>query len=64
MPEPLPLLLDSRAACKILFGSNARKNKYRLYAMIDREEIAAKKIGDRWFVPGAAMQKFIDEQQG
>lgn len=44
----------------MLFGSGDRKNLYRLYAMIDREEITAKKLGDRWFIPRAEMEKFID----
>ena len=48
----------------MLFGSTKRKYYYRLYEMIDREEIAAKKMGDRWFIPGPAMQRFIDEQSG
>lgn len=56
----LPLLIDSKTAVQMLFGNNDRKNLYRFYAMIDREEIAAKKIGDLWFVPRAEMEKFID----
>ena len=57
----LPLLIDSGEACELLFGSKTRKNFYRLYEMIDREEIAGTKIGGRWFIPGKAMQKFIDD---
>ena len=56
----LPLLLDTRLACQMLFGSGDRKNLYRLYAMIDRDEISAKKLGDRYYIPRAEMEKFID----
>tara|TARA_Y100000588_G_C14209996_1_gene906284 strand:- start:340 stop:537 length:198 start_codon:yes stop_codon:yes gene_type:complete len=61
MTEPLPLLVDTGEACRLIFGSRARKNYYRLYEMIEREEIAGTKIGGRWFIPGKAMQKFIDD---
>jgi hypothetical protein len=29
--------------------------------MIDRGEIAARKLGDRWFIPRAAMETFFDD---
>jgi len=57
----LPLLIDSRDACLKLFGDASRKNFYRLYQMIDRDEIGAKRLGDRWFIPRREMQKYIDE---
>ena len=60
----LPLLIDSRAACEMLFGSADRKHFYRLYEMIEREEIGATRLGDRWFIPKNSMKKFIDEQSG
>ena len=59
----LPLIIDSTTAVEMLFGGRKRKYYYRLYEMIEREEIAAKKIGDRWFIPGKEMQRFIDEQE-
>ena len=61
MTEQYPLLIDTGEACTLIFGSKTRKNYYRLYEMIDREEIAGTKIGGRWFIPGKAMQKFIDD---
>ena len=60
MTEELPLLIDSKQACEMLFGSNDRAMKYRLYAMIEREETAATKLGTRYFIPRAEMQKFIN----
>ena len=61
MTEELPLLIDTKRACMMLFGDDRRKNFYRLYTMIDRGEIAARKLGDRWFIPRAAMETFFDE---
>ena len=60
MTKDLPLLIDTGLACEMLFGSSYRTDLYRLYAMIEREEIGAKKFGGRWFIPRAEMQKFID----
>jgi excisionase family DNA binding protein len=62
MTEELPLLIDSTQACKMLFGSDQdpRNMKYRLYAMIERGEIAATKLGTRYFIPRAEMEKFIN----
>jgi hypothetical protein len=56
----LPLLIDSKQACRILFGDDKRKNFYRLYAMIELGEIAGRKLGNRWFIPRSAMQQFLD----
>jgi hypothetical protein len=64
MTDALPMMIDSRQAVQMIFGSTDRKHYYRLYEMIEREEIGAKKLGDRWFIPGTAMQKFIDENTG
>tara|TARA_R110000824_G_C15160378_1_gene671860 strand:- start:1330 stop:1515 length:186 start_codon:yes stop_codon:yes gene_type:complete len=55
----MPLLVDSKEACKILFGNTNRKNYYRLYGMIEREEIVGTKIGERWFIPGKEIKKFM-----
>lgn len=60
--DEFPALVDSRKACEILFGSNERKNVYRLYAMIERGDIAARKLGDRWFIPGHEMERFTTSQ--
>jgi len=62
--ENLPLMIDSSQAVKMIFGSTDRKYYYRLYEMIEREEIGAKKLGDRWFILGASMKKLIDENTG
>ena len=57
----LPLLIDTKRACMMLFGDDRRKNFYRLYQMIERGEIGARKLGERWFIPRAAMQQFLDD---
>jgi len=59
--ENLPLMIDSRQAVKMIFGSTDRKHYYRLYEMIERKEIGAKKLGDRWFILGTSVKKLIDE---
>jgi len=60
LTKELPLLIHTGLACEMLWGSSHRTDLYRLYAMIEREEIGAKKLGGRWFIPRAEMQKFID----
>jgi hypothetical protein len=55
----LPLLIDSKTACQMLFGDDDRKHFYRLYAMIEREDIIARKMGRNWFIPRSEMEKFL-----
>jgi len=55
----LPLLIDTKSACRMLFGDDDRKHFYRLYAMIEREDIIARKMGRNWFIPRSEMEKFL-----
>jgi hypothetical protein len=57
----LPLLIDTKRACLMLFGDDCRKNYYRLYQMIELGEIGGRKLGNRWFIPRSAMQQFLDD---
>jgi hypothetical protein len=59
--DNLPLLINTKQACNMLFGNDDRKNFYRLYTMIKRGEISTRKLGDRWFIPRAEMQQFLDD---
>lgn len=58
--EELGPLLSGRKACEALFGSSRKADRERLYAMIDRKEITAKKIGERWFVRQAEVVRWLD----
>ena len=63
----LPLLIPTNDAIEMLFGrtedrSKRRRQLYRLYEMIDREEIGARKIGDRWYIKGSSMKDFVDDE--
>jgi len=64
MTEELGPLVNARKSCEALFGStdrtSARADRYRLYAMIDRAEIKAVKIGERWFIPKAEIERWLD----
>jgi len=44
----------------MLFGDDDRKHFYRLYAMIEREDIIARKMGRNWFIPRSEMEKFLE----
>ena len=58
--EELGPLVSARKSCEALFGSTDKADRYRLYAMIGRDEISAKKIGNRWFVPQAEIVRWLD----
>ena len=53
-------LVSAVKACEALFGSRGTTDRYRLYRMIDREEIGAKKIGRRWFIPRTEVERWLD----
>ena len=57
--EDMPALVDTLSAAQIIFGDSRRKNLHRLYMMIRRDEISARRIGGRWFIPRAAMLELL-----
>ena len=43
-------LLTTKEASLLLFGVDAKNQRYRLYSMIDNGEVRAHKLGRRWYV--------------
>ena len=50
-------LVRLRAACEYLFGNSDESTKMRMYRMIDRDEIVARKFGTRWFIPREEIER-------
>ena len=50
-------LVRLSAACKYLFGNADESTKMRMYRMIDRDEIVARKFGTRWFIPREEIER-------
>ena len=49
--EDTSLLVNSTQACSMLFGNSTESTKMRLYRMIKRDEISARKFGRDWWIP-------------
>tara|TARA_R100001163_G_C5007952_1_gene154822 strand:- start:293 stop:508 length:216 start_codon:yes stop_codon:yes gene_type:complete len=44
------MLFSAKEVCQILFGSTDRTSFYAVYGMIERGDLDAKKVGERWYV--------------
>ena len=45
------LLVNVTGACTMLFGNSTEATRMRLYRMIERDEISARKFGRIWWIP-------------
>jgi hypothetical protein len=51
------LLVNVTNACTMLFGNATEATRMRLYRMIERDEISAKKFGRIWWIPRAEIAR-------
>lgn len=58
-----PSLLTVREASVALFGTDSRSNMNRVYAMINEDQLRARRFGRRIFVPARSIEELTNADE-